>query len=62
MKSALQKRKKFYLKNGFKETGIKYNWHHQEFEILVYGIMVTEKEIKNFWKEIYLKNNRFIGY
>ena len=44
------KRKSFYLRNGYKETEIKYNWRHEKYEILSFGGAISRKEYDNFWK------------
>lgn len=46
------KRKIFYLRNGYKETKIKYRWKHEDYEILAYGGEVTEQEFDIFWKQV----------
>lgn len=46
------RRKKFYLRNGYSETQIRYRWKHEDYEILSYGGNVTEQEFDLFWKHI----------
>lgn len=43
------KRKKFYLRAGFMETGIEYYQKEVLFEVLCLGKLVTSKEIDDFW-------------
>lgn len=57
-----KKRKDFYLKNGYTESKIKYNWRHESYEILVYGGVLSKKDFNNFWKNIYFKNNALSKY
>lgn len=43
------RRKNFYLRNGFSESKIRYNWNDETFEILTKGGNITEEEIERFW-------------
>lgn len=42
-------RKKFYLRAGYEETEIRYNWRGEDYQILTYGGNVTEEEFERFW-------------
>lgn len=44
-----ERRKRFYLRNGYQETDVKYRWHGEDYEILSYGGNLTEAEFGNFW-------------
>lgn len=44
------KRKGFYLRNGYKETPVTYNWAGVDYEILSFGGSLTKKEFWDFWK------------
>jgi GNAT superfamily N-acetyltransferase len=57
-----KKRKDFYLRNGYVESGVKYNWRHEYYEILVCGGMLTKKDFHSFWKNIYFKNGKLSRY
>lgn len=46
-----RRRKQFYLRNGYEETEIKYNWRNEDYEILSFGGNVTEEEFDAFWEE-----------
>ncbi len=52
-----ERRKRFYLRNGYAETGIRYRWHRENYEILSAGGTLTEAEFGAFWDEIE-KNGR----
>ena len=43
------RRKKFYLRNQFKESSIHYSWKNEDYDILVYGPSITEKDFWEFW-------------
>ena len=45
-------RKKFYLRAGYEETTIKYEWRHENYEILSFGGQITEDEYDGFWKDL----------
>lgn len=45
-------RKKFYLRAGYKETSIKYEWRHENYEILSFGGQITEDEYNDFWEDL----------
>lgn len=53
-KNAQQRRmrKKFYLRAGYEETSVKYKWHHENYEILSLGGMISEREYDCFWKDL----------
>ena len=48
-----QMRKAFYLKAGYEETAVKYEWRHENYEILSYGGQISEAEYDNFWKVLH---------
>lgn len=43
------KRKKFYLRAGYAEAGIKYCWRGVDYEILIKRGSITESEFNDFW-------------
>ena len=43
------RRKNFYLRNQFKESSIHYSWENEDYDILVYGPSITEKDFWEFW-------------
>ncbi|MDD3174181.1 MAG: GNAT family N-acetyltransferase [Herbinix sp.] len=55
-------RKKFYLRNGYIESDVKYRWRNESYEILVCGGIISKKEFHSFWKSIDLINNKLSIY
>ena len=49
------RRRDFYLRNGFGASPVDYHWQGEHYRLLTAGGTVTEKEFRDFWKEI-LKN------
>ena len=49
------RRREFYLRNGFGSSPVDYVWQGEHYRLLTAGGTVTEKEFRDFWKEI-LKN------
>lgn len=49
------RRRDFYLRNGFDSSPVDYVWQGEHYRLLSAGGIVTEKEFRDFWKEI-LKN------
>ena len=49
------RRRDFYLRNGFDAAPVEYHWQGEHYRLLTAGGTVTEKEFRDFWKEI-LKN------
>ena len=47
-----KKRKKFYIKAGYAETPVKYEWRHENYEILSYGGQISEAEYDGFWEAL----------
>ena len=46
------RRRDFYLRNGFDSSPVDYIWQGEHYRLLTAGGTVTEKEFRNFWKEI----------
>ncbi len=46
------RRRDFYLRNGFGSSPVDYVWQGEHYRLLTAGGTVTEKEFRNFWKEI----------
>ena len=46
------RRRDFYLRNGFDSSPVDYVWQGEHYRLLTAGGTVTEKEFRNFWKEI----------
>ncbi len=46
------RRRDFYLRNGFGASPVDYHWQGEHYRLLTAGGTVTEKEFRNFWKEI----------
>ena len=49
------RRRDFYQRNGFDSSPFDYVWQGEHYRLLSAGGTVTEKEFRDFWKEI-LKN------
>lgn len=45
-----EKRKQFYLRNGYFETDVRYSWRGENYEILVSGGGFTDQEFESFWR------------
>ncbi len=52
-----QRRKNFYLRNGYKETEVRYRWQDEAYEILVSGGDLTKEDFGNFWKRLGINKN-----
>ena len=52
-----RRRKNFYLRNGYKETEVRYRWQDEAYEILVFGGELSREDIGNFWKALGIKKN-----
>jgi len=46
-----RRRKQFYLRHGYRETGVFYDWQGVGYEILCDGGPLTEGEFWGFWKQ-----------
>ena len=46
------RRREFYTRNGFDALPVDYVWQGEHYRLLSAGGSVTEKEFRNFWKEI----------
>lgn len=44
-------RKSFYLKNGYRYSGISYRWREEDYEILVQGEDISSREFDRFWDQ-----------
>ena len=49
------RRREFYTRNGFDSSPVDYVWQGEHYRLLSAGGTVTDKEFRDFWKEI-LKN------
>ena len=47
-----KKRKKFYLRAGYEETPVKYEWRQENYEILSFGGQISEAEYDGFWEDL----------
>ena len=45
-------RKKFYLRAGYEETQVKYEWRNENYEILSFGGQISEAEYDGFWEDL----------
>ncbi|OWV13450.1 GNAT family N-acetyltransferase [Fibrobacter sp. UWB5] len=46
------RRREFYLRNGFDSSPVDYVWQGEHYRLLSAGGTVTDKEFRDFWKEI----------
>ena len=46
------RRREFYTRNGFNASPFDYIWQGEHYRLLTAGGTVTEKEFRDFWKEI----------
>ncbi|WP_295069216.1 GNAT family N-acetyltransferase [uncultured Fibrobacter sp.] len=46
------RRRDFYLRNGFDASPVDYVWQGEHYRLLTAGGTVTDKEFRDFWKEI----------
>ena len=46
-------RKRFYLRAGYKETPVKYEWRQENYEILSFGGQISEEEYDCFWVDLH---------
>ena len=46
-------RKKFYLRAGYEETPVKYEWRHENYEILSFGGQISKAEYDGFWEDLH---------
>jgi GNAT superfamily N-acetyltransferase len=46
------RRRDFYQRNGFDASPVEYHWQGEHYRLLSAGGIVTEKEFRDFWKEI----------
>ena len=46
------RRRDFYQRNGFEASPFEYHWQDEHYRLLSAGGTVTEKEFRDFWKEI----------
>ncbi len=46
------RRKAFYEKNGYVESGIKYRWRRVPYEILIRNGTITPDEFDDFWNNL----------
>lgn len=45
-----KKRRRFYLRNGYAASEVRYRWREESYEILVCGGTVTSPEFEAFWR------------
>ena len=46
------RRRDFYQRNGFEASPFEYHWQGEHYRLLSAGGTITEKEFRDFWKEI----------
>lgn len=57
-----EKRKQFYLNNGYRSSGVFYEWRNDFYEILVSGGSLSEETFWKFWElvcEVNIEFDRF---
>jgi len=54
-----RKRKQFYIGNGYIESEVAYGWRQENYEILVCGGSLTEKEFDDFWRYFEVERKNF---
>ena len=47
-----ERRRNFYQRNGFEASPFDYLWQGEHYRLLTVGGTVTEKEFRDFWKEV----------
>ena len=47
-----ERRRNFYQRNGFDASPVDYVWQGEHYRLLSAGGTVTEKEFRDFWKEV----------
>ena len=47
-----RRRKAFYMRNGYVEAGVGYDWRGESYEILIRGGEISPGEYLRFWKGI----------
>ena len=47
-----ERRRNFYLRNGFDAAPVDYHWRGEHYRLLTAGGLVSEKEFRDFWKEV----------
>ena len=48
-----KRRRDFYLHNGFDSSPVDYIWQGEHYRLLTAGGTVSEKEFRDFWKEVF---------
>lgn len=46
------RRKSFYLRAGYEETPVAYQWRHESYQILSCGGQISEAEYEQFWEDL----------
>jgi len=52
-------RKQFYVRNGYRETTVSYQWKSEQWAIMVHGGDLSESEYQSFWDNLKLDPNRY---
>ena len=53
-----QKRKDFYLRNGYVRSLVSYDWQGESYDIFVFNGNITPKEFSDFWRHHATRNSR----
>lgn len=56
------KRKQFYLRNGFTTTSVAYDWQDDSYEILIRGGHLSKQEFWGFWESVCKINIEFNNF
>ena len=54
-----KKRIQFYLKNGYRQTDIEYDWRDEHYVIFVNGDYISRDDFENFWDYFYKQRQNF---
>lgn len=46
------RRRAFYLRHGFRESGVSYRWRGEKYDILISGGELTKRGFYRFWKDL----------
>ena len=47
-----ERRRNFYLRNGFDAVPVDYHWQGEHYRLLSAGGTVSDREFRDFWKEV----------
>ena len=47
-----ERRRNFYLRNGFESAPVDYHWQGEHYRLLSAGGTVSDREFRDFWKDV----------